>query len=212
MSQSGEGSQPPDSTDEAATRHRVRMQRRKVAVDARIAAASGKRGVLVVLTGNGKGKSSSAFGMVARALGHDLRVGVVQFIKGRYATGEEAFFRRVPQVSFHVAGEGFTWETQDRTRDVRAAEAGWAAAAALLRDPAIALVVLDELNIVLRYRYLALDVVLAALRGRPATQHVVVTGRGAPAELLELADTVTDMHVVKHAFQAGIGAQPGVEL
>ena len=212
MSQSGHGSPPPDPARDAERRHRLRMQRRKAAVDARIAAASGKRGVLLVLTGNGKGKSSSAFGMVARALGHDLRVGVVQFIKGRYATGEEAFFRRVPQVSFHVAGEGFTWETQDRTRDVRAAEAGWERASALLRDPTVALVVLDELNIVLRYRYLALADILAALRARPVTQHVVVTGRGAPAELLELADTVTDMHPVKHAFDAGIGAQPGIEL
>ena len=212
MSQSGHGSLPPDPARDAERRHRLRMQRRKAAVDARIAAASGKRGVLLVLTGNGKGKSSSAFGMVARALGHDLRVGVVQFIKGRYATGEEAFFRRVPQVSFHVAGEGFTWETQDRTRDVRAAEAGWERASALLRDPTVALVVLDELNIVLRYRYLALADILAALRARPVTQHVVVTGRGAPAELLELADTVTDMHPVKHAFDAGIGAQPGIEL
>ena len=212
MSQSGHGSPPPDPARDAERRHRLRMQRRKAAVDARIAAASGKRGVLLVLTGNGKGKSSSAFGMVARALGHDLRVGVVQFIKGRYATGEEAFFRRVPQVSFHVAGEGFTWETQDRTRDVRAAEAGWEMASALLRDPTVALVVLDELNIVLRYRYLALADILAALRARPVTQHVVVTGRGAPAELLELADTVTDMHPVKHAFDAGIGAQPGIEL
>lgn len=197
---------------EAAERHRAHMQRRKAAVDARIAAASGKRGVLLVLTGNGKGKSSSAFGMVARALGHDLRVGVVQFIKGRYATGEEAFFRRVAQVSFHVAGEGFTWETQNRARDVSAAEAGWETAAVLLRDPAVALVVLDELNIVLRYRYLALDRVVAALRGRPTGQHVVITGRGAPAELLALADTVTDMRAVKHAFEAGIGAQPGIEL
>jgi cob(I)alamin adenosyltransferase len=212
MSQSGHGSPPPDPARDAERRHQVRMQRRKAAVDARIAAASGKRGVLLVLTGNGKGKSSSAFGMVARALGHDLRVGVVQFIKGRHATGEEAFFRRVPQVSFHVAGEGFTWETQDRARDVRAAEAGWETALALLRDPTVALVVLDELNIVLRYRYLAVADVLAALQARPAAQHVVVTGRGAPAELLELADTVTDMHPVKHAFDAGIGAQPGIEL
>ena len=212
MSGSGHGSLPPDPACDAAMRHRLRMQRRKAAVDARIAAASGKRGVLLVLTGNGKGKSSSAFGMVARALGHDLRVGVVQFIKGRYATGEEAFFRRVPQVSFYVAGEGFTWETQDRTRDVRAVEAGWEVASTLLRDPTVALVVLDELNIVLRYRYLAVADVLAVLRARPAAQHVVVTGRGAPAELLALADTVTDMHPVKHAFEAGIGAQPGIEL
>ena len=193
-------------------RHRERMQRRKAAVDGRIAAATAERGVLLVLTGNGKGKSSSAFGMVARALGHDMHVGVVQFIKGQYSTGEERFFRRFPQVIYHVMGEGFTWETQDRERDVRAAQAAWAVAAALLRDAQVAMVVLDELNIALRYRYVPLDVVIAALRERPAQQHVVITGRGAPPELIELADTVTDMRVVKHAFAAGVRAQPGVEL
>ena len=171
-----------------------------------------ERGVLLVLTGNGKGKSSSAFGMLARALGHGMRVGVVQFIKGRYPTGEELFFRRFPEVIYHVMGEGFTWETQDRERDVRAAQAAWDVAAALLRDTQVAMVVLDELNIALRYRYLALDDVIAALRARPAHQHVVITGRGAPAELIELADTVTDMRVVKHAFEAGVRAQRGVEL
>src|ERR1700732_387697 len=189
--------------DDPETRHRARMQRRKAAVDARIAAATEQRGVLLVLTGNGKGKSSSAFGMVARALGHGMQVGVVQFIKGKYATGEKAFFRRFPEVSYHVMGEGFTWETQDRERDVRAAAAAWEVAAGMLRQPAYALVVLDELNIALRYRYLALE----ALRSRHPAQHVVVTGRGAPAELIEAADTVTDMRVVKHAFEAGVRAQ-----
>ena len=193
-------------------RYRERMQRRKAAVDARIAAATAERGVLLVLTGNGKGKSSSAFGMAARALGHGMRVGVVQFIKGRYSTGEELFFRRFPEVIYHVMGEGFTWETQDRERDVRAAHAAWLVAAALLRDAQIAMVVLDELNIALRYRHVPLDDVISALRERPANQHVVITGRGAPAGLIELADTVTDMRVVKHAFHAGIRAQPGVEL
>jgi cob(I)alamin adenosyltransferase len=188
------------------------MQRRKAAVDARIAAATEQRGVLLVLTGNGKGKSSSAFGMVARALGHGMRVGVVQFIKGKYATGEKAFFRRFPEVSFHVMGEGFTWETQDRERDVRAAAAAWEVAATLLRNSAVALVVLDELNIALRYRYVAVDAVVAALRSRPPAQHVVITGRGAPAELIDIADTVTDMHGVKHAFDAGVRAQRGIEL
>lgn len=196
----------------AEARHRARMQRRKASVDARIAAATEQRGVLLVLTGNGKGKSSSAFGMVARALGHGMHVGVVQFIKGKYATGERAFFRRFPEVSYHVMGEGFTWETQDRERDVRAAAAAWAVAVDMLRDPAYALVVLDELNIALRYRYLVLDGVLEALRSRPAAQHAVVTGRGAPAELIEAADTVTDMQVVKHAFKAGVRAQRGIEL
>ena len=193
-------------------RHRERMKRRKAVMDARIGAASDRRGVLLVLTGNGKGKSSSAFGMVARALGHDMQIGVVQFIKGKYLTGEATFFRRFPQVRFHVMGEGFTWETQDRERDVRAAEAAWEVSGAMLRDPALALVVLDELNIALRYRYVELAAVLDALRNRPHMQHVVITGRGAPAELIELADTVTDMRIVKHAFDAGIGAQRGVEL
>lgn len=188
------------------------MQRRKAAVDARIAAASVDRGVVLVLTGNGKGKSSSAFGMVARALGHGMRVGVVQFIKGRGSTGEELFFRRCPGVTWYVMGEGFTWETQDRERDVLAAQAAWAVAAALLRDEDMALVVLDELNIAFRYRYLSVGDTAGALRERPPRQHVVITGRGAPPEMLELADTVTDMRAVKHAFDAGVRAQQGVEL
>jgi cob(I)alamin adenosyltransferase len=200
------------AADDAAARHRAAMQRRKAAVDARIAAATRQQGVLLVLTGNGKGKSSSAFGMVARALGHGMRVGVVQFIKGRYATGEKAFFARFPDVSYHVMGEGFTWETQDRERDVRAAAAAWEIAAGMLRESEFALVVLDELNVALRYRYVALDAVLDALRSRPAAQHVVITGRGAPDELIAIADTVTDMRAVKHAFDAGIRAQPGIEL
>jgi cob(I)alamin adenosyltransferase len=188
------------------------MQRRKAAVDARIAAASVDRGVVLVLTGNGKGKSSSAFGMVARSLGHGMRVGVVQFIKGRGSTGEELFFRGFPQVTYHVMGEGFTWETQDRERDVLAAQAAWAVAAALLREEDVTLVVLDELNIALRYRYLSVADVARALRERPARQHVVITGRGAPPELVALADTVTDMRVLKHAFDAGVRAQRGIEL
>ncbi len=202
----------PALDDVENQRYREKMRRRKAAVDTRIAAASNRRGVLLVLTGNGKGKSSSAFGMVARALGHDMRVGVVQFIKGKDATGESTFFRRFPQVSYHVMGEGFTWETQDRERDIRAASAAWDVATTMLRDPTLALVVLDELNIALRYRYVALESILEALRHRPAMQHVVVTGRGAPAELIELADTVTEMRGQKHAFDAGIGAQPGIEL
>jgi cob(I)alamin adenosyltransferase len=201
----------PGAADSEA-RHRARMQRRKAVVNARIAAATEQRGVLLVLTGNGKGKSSSAFGMVARALGHGMRVGVVQFIKGKYATGERAFFRRFPEVSYHVMGEGFTWETQDRERDVRAAAAAWEVALGMLREPSYALLVLDELNIALRYRYLAVEAVVEALRTRPAAQHVVITGRGAPAQLIEMADTVTEMHVVKHAFSAGVRAQRGIEL
>jgi len=177
-----------------------------------IAAAKIDTGVLVVNTGNGKGKSSSGFGMAMRTLGHGGRVGVVQFIKGAMSTGEERFLRRFPdEVSFHAMGEGYTWETQDRERDIEKAEAAWRQARAFLSDPGIALVLLDELNIALKYRYLDLDRVIADLMGRPEMQHVVVTGRGAPPELIAAADTVTEMAVVKHAFQAGIAAQPGVE-
>ncbi|MNL31968.1 Cob(I)yrinic acid a,c-diamide adenosyltransferase [compost metagenome] len=166
-----------------------------------------------MLSGNGKGKSSSAFGMLARAMGHGMQCGVVQFIKGRNSTGEELFFRRFPeQVRFHVMGEGFTWETQDRQRDIAAAEAAWAVSRELLSDPSIGLVVLDELNIALKHGYLDLDQVLGDLQARPPMQHVVVTGRGAKPEMIELADTVTEMGVIKHAFQAGIKAQKGVEL
>jgi cob(I)alamin adenosyltransferase len=207
-----EESPQPSPQEPAEARHRARMQRKKAAVDARIAAAHDVRGVLLVLTGNGKGKSSSAFGMMARALGHGMRVGVVQFIKGSYSTGEEAFFRRFPEVTYHVMGEGFTWETQDRARDVRAAEAAWRTATGLLSDPSCALLVLDELNIVLRYGYLEVEAVLAAVKVRPSHQHVVITGRHAPPELIEAADTVTDMRAVKHAFDAGVRAQQGVEL
>ena len=193
-------------------RHRVRMKRKKVVVDGKIAAAETERGVLLVLTGNGKGKSSSAFGMVARALGHGMKVGVVQFIKGKFSTGEETFFRRFPEIDYHVMGEGYTWETQDRERDVRAANAAWDVARRMLADARYELVVLDELNIALKHRYLDIANVVADLRARPPMQHAVVTGRAAPPEMIEAADTVTEMMVVKHAFQQGIRAQKGVEL
>ena len=204
------GTPPEDAARDA--RHRQRMQRKKTVVDGKIAAAETERGVLLVLTGNGKGKSSSAFGMVARALGHGMKVGVVQFIKGKFSTGEETFFRRFPEVHYHVMGEGYTWETQDRERDVRAATAAWAVAQRMLADASCELVVLDELNIALKHRYLDLAQVVADLQARPAMQHAVVTGRGAPQALIDAADTVTEMNVVKHAFQQGIRAQKGVEL
>lgn len=193
------------------TRHNARMVRKKNVVDEKIATAQAERGVLLVNTGNGKGKSSAAFGLVARALGHGMQVAVVQFIKGRSDTGEEAFFRKQPGVRWHVMGEGFTWETQDRARDVAAAEAAWAVAHEMLQNPVFGLVVLDELNIALKYQYLDLERVLADLRARPPMQHVVVTGRGAPPALVEAADTVTDMTPVKHAFAAGVKAMPGME-
>ncbi|SFQ14994.1 cob(I)alamin adenosyltransferase [Geopseudomonas sagittaria] len=194
-------------------RHRARMQRKKAVVDAKIAEASDERGLLLVNSGNGKGKSSAAFGMLARTLGHGRKAGVVQFIKGAASTGEEAFFRRFPdEVRYFVMGEGFTWETQDRQRDIDKAEQAWVVARELLQDPEIALVVLDELNIALKYGYLQLDRVLADLAARPPLQHVVVTGRGALPGLIEVADTVSEIGLVKHAFQAGVKAQKGVEF
>lgn len=193
-------------------RHAQRMARKKAVVDAGIARATVERGVLLVLTGNGKGKSSSAFGMAARALGHGMKVGVVQFVKGAGSTGEETFFRRFPEVEYHVMGTGFTWETQNRAQDVAAARAAWAVAAKLLQDPAVALVVLDELNIVLGLGYLTVDEILPDISARPPHQHVVVTGRNAPQALIDAADTVTEMRDVKHAYRAGIKAQPGIEL
>ncbi|ATJ82056.1 cob(I)yrinic acid a,c-diamide adenosyltransferase [Halomonas beimenensis] len=194
-------------------RHAARMAAKQKIMRERIAAADKEQGLLLVLTGPGKGKSSSGFGMLARALGHGMKVGVVQFIKGAFSTGEDAFFRALPGVDYHVMGEGYTWDTQDRARDIRAAEAAWDEARRLLGDPDYALVLLDELNIALRHGYLDLDRVLDDLQARPPMQHVVVTGRHAPEPLIELADTVTEMKVVKHAFKdQGVKAQKGIEL
>jgi len=198
-------------TDREA-RHRLRMARKKAAVDATVTRATEERGVLLLLTGNGKGKSTSAFGMAARALGHGLRVAVAQFIKGRSDTGEARFFRALPGVAWHVLGEGFTWETRDRDRDTTLARRGWAVAQSLLADPANQLVILDELTYPLRYGYLDIEPVLADLRRRPSHQHVVITGRGAPTALHEAADTVTEMGDSKHAFRAGVAPQRGIDL
>jgi cob(I)alamin adenosyltransferase len=205
-------SDTPESPN-AEERHRERMQRKKELVDRKIARATIERGVLVVNTGNGKGKSSSGFGMLARSLGHGFRCGVVQFIKGSFSTGEEAFFRRFPdELDYHVMGEGYTWETQDKARDIQAAAAAWQVAANMLVDESLDFVLLDELNIALVKGNIDLDTVCAVLKARPPRQHVVITGRGAPDALIELADTVTEMRLVKHAFQAGIKAQQGIEL
>ncbi|WP_077530279.1 cob(I)yrinic acid a,c-diamide adenosyltransferase [Vreelandella utahensis] len=194
-------------------RHAQRMARKKKVMEERMANAQKDQGVLLVNTGNGKGKSSAGFGMVARTLGHGLQVGIVQFIKGKMQTGEERFFRDQANVDYHVMGDGYTWDTQDREKDVEAAENAWKEAARMLSDERYSLVLLDELNIALRYEYLDLDRVLDDLQNRPEMQHVVVTGRNAPKELIELADTVTDMTIVKHAFKdLGVRAQKGVEL
>jgi cob(I)alamin adenosyltransferase len=193
-------------------RHAARMARKKAVIDAAIAAATDARGLLVVITGNGKGKSTSAFGTMARALGHGMKVGVCQFIKGRTDTGEEAFFGRQPGVEWHVLGDGFTWDTQNREQDIATAQRGWEVARRMLADPAYQLVVLDELTYLLSYGYLDSDTVLDALAQRPPMQHVIVTGRAAPEALIELADTVSIIADEKHAYRAGIKAQPGIDL
>lgn len=200
-------------TDSArAERHRNRMQRQKEVVDAAIAKADRVQGLLLVHTGNGKGKSSSAFGMIARALGHGLRVGVAQFIKGRSDTGEEAFFRQQQNVIWHVLGEGFTWDTQDLERDIATAQRGWSVVQEMLRDPTLDLIVLDELTYPLKFGWLDTATVIRDLKNRPPMQHVVITGRAAPDALCEAADTVTEMNDIKHAFRAGIQAQKGIDL
>jgi len=192
--------------------HRQRMQRKKEVIDSSIACADRDQGLLLVLTGNGKGKSSSAFGMVARALGHGMKVGVAQFIKGRNDTGEESFFRSHPNVIWHVLGEGFTWETQNLARDTKTAQRGWLKAKELLNDPSVQLVILDELTYPIKYKWLNLDTILNDLNDRPPMQHVVITGRGAPQALCDAADTVSELRDIKHAYRAGVRAQKGVDL
>jgi cob(I)alamin adenosyltransferase len=196
-----------------AERHKAKMAKRKAVQDAEVASKAIEKGVLLVHTGPGKGKSTAAFGLVLRALGHGWRVGVVQFIKGAWQTGErDALQRFGDQVSWHTMGEGFTWETQDKARDIAAAERAWLKAKELMADASIRLLILDELNIALRYDYLPLNDVIETLRDRRADLHVVVTGRNAKPELIALADGVTEMGAVKHHFAAGIKAQEGIEF
>jgi cob(I)alamin adenosyltransferase len=200
--------------DSDEDRHKAKMAKRKAAQDAEVAGKPiAEKGLLIVHTGPGKGKSTAAFGLALRALGRGFRVGVVQFIKGAWSTGERTAIERFgAQVEWRAMGEGFTWETQDRARDVAAAEAAWEAAKRMMADPSIRLLVLDELNIALRYDYLKLSEVVQALRARRADLHVVVTGRNAKAELIEAADCVTEFGLVKHHFAAGVRAQAGVEF
>ncbi|MFA6061296.1 MAG: cob(I)yrinic acid a,c-diamide adenosyltransferase [Gallionella sp.] len=192
--------------------HRNRMARKKAVVDAAIAQADQDKGLLLVLTGNGKGKSSSAFGMVARSLGYGHKIGVAQFLKSRRDTGEELFLGRQAGVQWHVLGDGFTWDTQNREADIASARRGWEVAQSLLTDASLHLVVLDELTYLLNYGYLDEKQVCADLAARPSMQHVVVTGRAAPQCLLDLADTVSEIADIKHAYRAGIRAQPGIDL
>ncbi len=195
------------------SRHKAKMEKRKAVQDAEVASKNKEGGVLVVHTGPGKGKSTAAWGLALRALGHGWRVGVVQFIKGAWATGERSAFARFgDQVSWHTLGEGFTWETQDKARDVAAAHSAWAKACELMADPSIRLLILDELNIALRYDYLPIADVVSALVSRRPDLTVVVTGRNAKPELVAAADCVTEMGAVKHHFAAGFKAQAGVEF
>ena len=194
-------------------RHRDRMARRQAARRKILATKTEERGLVIVHTGAGKGKSTAAFGMVLRCLGHGMRVGIVQFVKGVWQTGERDVLARFPDlVTCRAMGEGFTWDTQDRARDIAAARAAWDAAKAMIADPSYRLVLLDELNIVLRYDYLPLDEVLGVLRAKPRDLHVIVTGRNAKPELVEVADLVTEMTLVKHPFRVGVKAQPGIEF
>ncbi len=199
------------TSKERAERHKKAMQRKKEHIDGRIAEATIDKGLLVVLTGNGKGKSTSAFGMLARSVGHGLRCGVIQFIKGQWECGEQMLFADNPLVEFHAMNTGFTWETQDRDKDIAAAEATWAHAAAMMKDENFDVVILDELTYMLTYGYLNKEMVLSAIEGRPKAQHVVVTGRNASKELVELADTVTELAETKHAFYDGVKVQKGID-
>lgn len=198
-------------TDEAD--YRARMQRLKASVDRRIEAAQEEKGLVIVYTGAGKGKTTAAFGMALRCIGHGMKVAIVQFIKGAIDTAEERVLKSFgEQVVFLRMGEGYTWETQDRERDTAFARKAWAAAAEFLRDPAYAMVILDEFNIALQHDYVQLADVLPVLQARPPMQHVVITGRGAKKELIEAADLVTEMGQMKHPFRKGVKAQKGVEF
>jgi len=194
-----------------AKRHQQRMQRKKQVIDARVAQANIEQGVVILLKGTGKGKSSSAFGMVVRALGHGMRVGVIQFIKGKQATGERLFLQDHPAIDYHVMGTGFTWETQDQQTDRVAAEAAWTHAEKLLQDASLNLILFDEITYMFKYGYLPTDKVITAINGRPKMQNIILTGRTAPEEIEALADTVSEIKNIKHAFAAGIKAQKGIE-
>ena len=197
--------------DERNERHKNAMQRKKAHVDERIAAATTEKNLLLVLTGNGKGKSSSAFGMLARSVGHGMKCAVVQFIKGQWECGEHTNFADHPLVDFHVMNTGFTWETQDRSKDITAAEQTWIKAEKFLCDSSYELVILDELTYMLTYGYLEKSRILKAIKNRPKNQHAVVTGRNASKELIALADTVSEINNTKHAFDSGIKVQKGID-
>jgi cob(I)alamin adenosyltransferase len=199
--------------EEINRRHNEKMARRKAARERMLATKTEERGLLIVHTGKGKGKSTAAFGIVLRCLGHGMRVGIVQFVKGVWTTGERLALERFGDlVTCRAMGEGFTWDTQDRARDIAAAREAWETAKVMIADPSYRLILLDELNIVLRYDYLPLDEVLATLKAKPRDLHVVVTGRNARPDVIEAADLVTEMSQVKHPFRSGVKAQVGIEF
>jgi cob(I)alamin adenosyltransferase len=191
-------------------KHQQRMQKLKEKVDDRIASAQQEKGLVIVITGNGKGKTTSGFGTVLRAVGHGLTAGVVQFIKGDWDCGERNILEKLG-VNFTVMATGFTWDTQDKSADIAAAEKAWQASERLLKDDSINLVLLDELTYMIAYKYLSLDTVIQALNNRPTHQHVIITGRGCHRQLIELADTVSEVQPIKHAFDSGIKAQQGID-
>lgn len=192
-------------------KHLERMKKKKSVVDQRIAKATEERGVLILMKGNGKGKSSSAFGTMARALGHGKQAGLIQFIKGRKATGEYLFFKDHPQVDFHVMGHGFTWETQDKSQDVEAAQQAWEIAEKMLQDDRYNILIFDEMSYMFKYDYLDVSPVVKALQNRPPNQNVIITGRTMHRDLIEIADTISDIGDIEHAFRKGVKAQPGIE-
>jgi len=187
------------------------MQRKKTVVDSKIESAQISKGLLLIHTGNGKGKSTAAFGLLARALGHGMKAVVVQFIKGRSDTGEEAFFRGNANLTWHVMGDGFTWETQNAERDLASTRKAWELVCGYLQDASIDVVILDEFTYALKYGWITIEEVASAIKNRPPMQHVVITGRAAPDALIEMADTVSEINLVKHAFKAGVQAMPGIE-
>lgn len=195
----------------ADDKHLYKMKKKKAVVDERIARATEERGVLILMKGNGKGKSSSAFGTMARALGHGQRAGVVQFIKGRQETGEHLFFKGHPMVDFHVMGHGFTWETQDKQQDIAAAQSAWKIAEEMLSSERYDILVFDEMSYMFKYDYLDIEPVVKALLARPSKQNVIITGRTMHRALGEIADTVSKIEDVEHAFRKGVKAQPGIE-
>ena len=205
----------PEGLSEAELnrRHAEKMAKKKAARDKILATKTEERGLIIVYTGKGKGKSTAAFGLAIRAVGHGMRVGIVQFVKGVWETGERSVLAHFPElVTLKAMGEGFTWDTQDRARDIAAARRAWETAKEMIADPSYNMIILDELNIVLRYDYLPLEEVLEALKNKPRKKHVVVTGRNAKPALVEIADLVTEMTLVKHPFRAGVKAQPGIEF